>query len=62
MTDSPNLPARPRADGESAPRKGVRIEYRATVPRHLLGAAIAEALAMIERETQPDDDRPALDL
>ncbi|MGI5461083.1 hypothetical protein ACQEWB_49620 [Streptomyces sp. CA-249302] len=60
MSDSPNLPARPRAD-DGPPHKGVRIEYRATVPRHLLGAAIAEAFEIIERETRPDDDQPALD-
>ncbi|MGW3445622.1 hypothetical protein [Streptomyces sp. NPDC001076] len=53
-------PARPRVD-EEPPRKGVRVEYRATVPRHLLGAAIAEAFGIIERETQQQDSPPAID-
>ncbi|GGZ23716.1 hypothetical protein GCM10010387_16160 [Streptomyces inusitatus] len=38
---------------------GVRIEYRARVPRHLAGAAFAEALNLIAREKgahQPDKD------
>ncbi|MER6425305.1 hypothetical protein [Streptomyces sp. NPDC001137] len=60
MSDSPNLPARPEVD-DGPPRKGVRIEYRATVPRHLLGAAIAEAFAIIERETRSDDDPTGID-
>lgn len=41
--------------------EGVRVEYRARVPRHLVGAAFAEAFAIIQRETQPPDDPPALD-
>ncbi|MGW4731779.1 hypothetical protein ACWEQC_21895 [Streptomyces shenzhenensis] len=61
MTDSPNLPARPRVDEDPPPRKGVRIEYRATVPRHLLGAAIAEAFDIIERETRQQDSPSTLD-
>lgn len=32
--------------------QGVRIEYRATVPRHMLGAAVIEALGVIARETK----------
>jgi hypothetical protein len=60
MSDSPNLAARPPFDEEPAPREGVRIEYRASVPRHLLGAAIAKAFAVIESETQQDSP-PALD-
>jgi hypothetical protein len=41
---------------------GVRVEYRARVPRHLVPAAFAEALDLIARETripldgQADDD------
>ncbi|MFZ4266551.1 hypothetical protein [Streptomyces arboris] len=31
---------------------GVRIAYRARVPRHLMGAAVAEALDLIARETR----------
>ncbi|MGW5930528.1 hypothetical protein ACWF2L_30500 [Streptomyces anulatus] len=31
---------------------GVRVEYRARVPRHLMGAAFAEALDLIARETR----------
>ncbi|WP_019061755.1 hypothetical protein [Streptomyces prunicolor] len=60
MNDSPNPPARPRAD-DDPPRDGVRIEYRATVPRHLLGAAIAEAFDIIHQETQPPAERPTCD-
>ncbi|WP_406321775.1 hypothetical protein [Streptomyces sp. NBC_00519] len=48
-------------DEDQPPRKGVRIEYRATVPRHLLGAAIAEAFGIIERETQQQDSPPAVE-
>lgn len=33
---------------------GVRVEYRARVPRNLVGAAFAEALAAIEEATRPD--------
>lgn len=40
---------------------GVRIEYRARVPRHLMGAAFAEAFAAIHRETQQQDGPPASD-
>lgn len=61
MNDRPNPPARPRADEDPSPREGVRIEYRATVPRHLLGVALAEAFDIIERETRPDEDPPTLD-
>lgn len=61
MSDSPNLPARPRADEDPPPRKGVRIAYTASVPRHLLGAAIAEAFDIIGRETQQQDSPPAID-
>jgi hypothetical protein len=60
VSDSPNLPARPGVD-DSPPHKGVRIEYRATVPRHLLGAAIAEAFDIIHQETQPPAERPTRD-
>ncbi|MEU0275946.1 hypothetical protein [Streptomyces sp. NPDC006307] len=38
--------------------QGVRIEYRARVPRHLLGDAVAEALGIITRETAPGPDEP----
>lgn len=61
MNDRPNPPARPPADEDPPPRKGVRIEYRASVPRHLLGVAIAEAFDIIERETRPEDDPPPID-
>ncbi|MEU2265007.1 hypothetical protein ABZ568_00835 [Streptomyces olindensis] len=61
MSDRPNQPARPNPDEDPLPREGVRIEYRATVPRHLLGVAIAEAFDIIERETRPDDDPPTPD-
>ncbi|MBA0053481.1 hypothetical protein E0L36_22155 [Streptomyces sp. AJS327] len=33
---------------------GVRVEYRARVPRHLVGAAFAEALAAIGQATRSD--------
>jgi hypothetical protein len=56
-----DVPARPQADEDPPPRKGVRIEYRATVPRRRLGVAIAEAFDIIEQETEPDDDPPTLD-
>jgi hypothetical protein len=45
-------PDTPPADTPGHPSGGVRVEYRATVPRHLLGAAVAEALGAIERETK----------
>ncbi|MFE3033075.1 hypothetical protein ACFXKY_15695 [Streptomyces canus] len=61
MSDSPNLPARPRVDEDPPPHKGVRIEYRTSVPRHLLGAAIAEAFGIIESETQQQDRPSAID-
>ncbi|MEU0060727.1 hypothetical protein [Streptomyces sp. NPDC006334] len=51
MTDKP----------DEQPRDGVRIEYRATVPLHLLAAAIAEAVDIIDRETQQQDGPPAID-
>ncbi|MFF6801073.1 hypothetical protein [Streptomyces sp. NPDC012616] len=38
---------------------GVRIEYRARVPRHMMGAALAEAFAHISRETQQQGPPPA---
>lgn len=37
---------------------GVRIEYRATVPRHLVIAALAEASGAISQTTQDRQDRP----
>lgn len=37
---------------------GVRIEYRASVPRRLLGAAMAEAFGIIARETGQPDPTP----
>ncbi|MFI1954824.1 hypothetical protein ACH437_23750 [Streptomyces xinghaiensis] len=40
---------------------GVRITYTARVPRHLLGAALAEALDHIARETGTDTARTASD-
>lgn len=40
-------PDNPRPDNPG----GVRIEYRARVPRRLLGAALAEAFGIIARET-----------
>ncbi|MER6632256.1 hypothetical protein ABT301_29250 [Streptomyces sp. NPDC000987] len=60
MTDRPQLPARPRVDDTPQPRNGVRVEYRATVPHRLMGAALAEAFAVILEETQQQDP-PALD-
>ncbi|MBT2492349.1 hypothetical protein J7E96_28335 [Streptomyces sp. ISL-96] len=41
--------------------QGVRIEYRASVPRHMLGAAVAEAFGIIARETAaaPEEPPPA---
>ncbi|MEU9033816.1 hypothetical protein AB0D45_02710 [Streptomyces sp. NPDC048352] len=38
---------------------GVRIQYRARVPRHLVGDAVAEALGIIARETAPRPEEPA---
>ncbi|MFG2404216.1 hypothetical protein ACGFR8_07730 [Streptomyces brevispora] len=40
--------------------QGVRVEYRATVPRYLLGAALAEALGAIDDATRtpPPGDAP----
>ncbi|CAL9610283.1 hypothetical protein SUDANB1_05611 [Streptomyces sp. enrichment culture] len=37
-------------DASGRPVAGVRVEYRATVPRHQLGAALAEAFGAIEAE------------
>ncbi|WP_327415451.1 hypothetical protein [Streptomyces sp. NBC_01233] len=37
--------------------QGVRVEYRARVPRRLLGAAVVEAFAHIARETRADTGR-----
>lgn len=53
--------ARTRPDGVAADASGgVRVEYRARVPRHLAGAAIAEALGAIAAETAdralPEED------
>ncbi|WP_158678685.1 hypothetical protein [Streptomyces sulphureus] len=45
-------------DSADTSGQGVRVEYRARVPRHLLGAALAEALAAIARETADDQDPP----
>ncbi|MFF5655254.1 hypothetical protein [[Kitasatospora] papulosa] len=39
---------------------GVRVEYRASVPRHLLGAALAEGLAAVAAETQDGAGRSAI--
>lgn len=53
---------RTRPVGEDSPPDdsgGVRVEYQARVPRRHLGAAIAEALDAIARETQPPGPAPA---
>lgn len=49
----------PRTEEDAPPRKGIYIGYWARVPRQFLGAAIAEAFAIIERETQQQDSPPA---
>ncbi|MER8090714.1 hypothetical protein ABTZ57_37975 [Streptomyces sp. NPDC094048] len=50
--------ARTRPDTDTADTgPGVRVEYRATVPRHLVGAALAEALHAIDRATSTDTTR-----
>jgi hypothetical protein len=36
---------------------GVRFAYRARVPRHLMGAAFAEALTLLAHETSPNTVR-----
>ncbi|MFC7791331.1 hypothetical protein [Streptomyces cinereoruber] len=38
----------------SARPDGVRVEYTASVPRHLLGVAIADAFATIDAARRPD--------
>lgn len=40
---------------------GVRIEYRARVPRHMAGAAFAEALDLIARETRIPQEGQCVD-
>ncbi|MEC3995217.1 hypothetical protein VSR01_17410 [Actinacidiphila sp. DG2A-62] len=37
---------------------GVRVEYRARVPRHLMGAAFAEGLAAVAAELHPPEPEP----
>ncbi|MCY0957682.1 hypothetical protein [Streptomyces sp. H27-H5] len=59
-TDTPRTPDTSRARADTDTGQGVRIEYRARVPRHQLGAAVAEAFAHIARETRqhsPDTGR-----
>lgn len=56
-TETDEQTSTPRPVDQETPR-GVRIEYRARVPRHLMGVAFAEALAFIHRETQQQDDQP----
>ncbi|MDX3069169.1 hypothetical protein PV518_44745 [Streptomyces sp. ND04-05B] len=58
--DTGERAARPEAQDDHAPG-GVRIEYRARVPRGLVGAAFAEALDAIHRETQQQDPPPTPD-
>jgi hypothetical protein len=55
------LLTRPRVpdDGEQQ-GDGVRVEYRASVPRHLLGAALAEAFSAIAAETADGGEGPAV--
>ncbi|MDQ0961967.1 hypothetical protein QFZ66_005845 [Streptomyces sp. B4I13] len=48
--DDPAAPASPLTDVTDRD-SGVRIEYRAQVPRHLMGAAIAEAFGIIATGT-----------
>lgn len=36
--------------------RGVRFAYKARVPRHLMGAAFAEGLALLAEATQPPAD------
>jgi hypothetical protein len=38
---------------------GVRVEYRARVPRRLVGAAFAEGLAAVLAELHPPEPEPA---
>lgn len=45
--------ARTGPDNSPAANGGVRVEYRATVPRHQLGAAVAEAFGAIAQATAP---------
>lgn len=45
--------------GPSDTDTGVRVEYRATVPRHMVGHALAEALGAIARETGTADAPPS---
>ncbi|KPI33343.1 hypothetical protein OV450_1431 [Actinobacteria bacterium OV450] len=50
-----------RPDTDSRPtdsRTGVRFEYRASVPRHLVGAAFAEAFALLGDELEADGQAP----
>lgn len=51
--DTPAVNARTRPDTDTD--VGVRLEYRARVPRHLLGAAVADALGFIAAETSQAD-------
>ncbi|NDK24703.1 hypothetical protein FSY75_09480 [Streptomyces sp. TR1341] len=54
--------ARTRQDSGPADNPdGVRFAYTARVPRRHLGAAIAEALSLLARETSPDTARTAPD-
>ncbi|MFE3378780.1 hypothetical protein [Streptomyces anulatus] len=46
-----------RTQGDTGSGQGVRVEYRARVPRHQLGAAIAEGFAHIAYETRADARR-----
>ncbi|MFF4900513.1 hypothetical protein [Streptomyces sp. NPDC001068] len=50
-TSTDTVPGQPDTDTPDTPDTGVRIEYRARVPRRLLGAALLEAFAAIHRET-----------
>jgi hypothetical protein len=50
---------RPAPADDPAPNGlGVRVEYRASVPRHQLGAAITEALDAIAEATAPNREDP----
>lgn len=44
-------------DKPDAPRR-FRFEYRARVPRHLVGAALAEAIGALRREMPEEDADP----
>ena len=48
VTGADIVRTRPEPIADNAPN-GVRVEYRATVPRGLIGAAFAEALAAIDQ-------------